>query len=64
MKTIILKDFVDKYSGESYPEGKIVEFEEKRAKALFSLGFAGPIENPAEEPKKEDKQKKATKTKK
>jgi len=65
MKTIILKDFIDKYTGESMPSGKIVDFEDKRAKALESLGFVKILEVAPVQPKETEKKppKKTTKKK-
>lgn len=53
-ETRIKKDFVDKISGESYPEGKIVKFEDERAKALSDLGFVEIIGAKKAEPVKEE----------
>jgi hypothetical protein len=63
MKVIVLKDFVDKHTGETHGEGYKAEFEEGRAKALSSLGYVKiieeitpeAVEDVKEEPKKESK---------
>lgn len=52
-ETRVKKDFVDKITGESHPEGKIVEFEDERAKALSDLGFVDIIGAKKAEPVKE-----------
>lgn len=53
-ETRVKKDFVDKISGESHPEGKIVKFEDERAKALSDLGFVEIIGAKKAEPIKEE----------
>lgn len=37
MKYIILKDFRDKHTGESYKEGAIKEFTQKRVKEILKV---------------------------
>lgn len=62
-ETRVKKDFVDKISGESHPEGKIVKFEDERAKALSDLGFVDIIGAKKAEPVKEVTEKKSAKAK-
>lgn len=62
-ETRVKKDFVDKISGESHPEGKIVKFEDERAKALSDLGFVDIIGAKKAEPVKEVTKKESAKAK-
>ena len=53
MKARILKDFDDKITKKPMSAGRIVDFEDKRAKALESLGFVKILEVAPVQPKKE-----------
>lgn len=68
MKARILKDFDDKITKKPMSAGRIVDFEDKRAKALESLGFVKILEVAPVQPKevaeeKKPSPKKATKKK-
>lgn len=47
MDAVIVKSFVDKYTGVSYGEGMTAEFETERAKALSTLGYVKIVETAA-----------------
>lgn len=67
MEAVIVKSFVDKYTGVSYGEGMTAEFETERAKALSSLGYVKIVETTAkkvEKPIKVEKVEKAVKVEK
>ncbi len=61
MKARILKDFDDKITKKPMPAGRIVDFEEKRAKALESLGFVKILEvAPVQQKEKTTEEKKTS----
>ena len=63
MKVKVVKEFRDKYTGETYPTKKVIEISEKRFEEILSVGaFVERVEEATE--KVAEPKKKATKKKK
>ena len=63
MKAKVVREFRDKYTGETYPIKKVIEISEERFEEILTVGaFVERVEEPKE--KDAEPKKKATKKKK